>query len=368
MPTVDIKLKSCEYQVAIAPGALADLGENLSNLGARSAVIISDSTVSALYADQALTSLCDANIKSALISFPAGEQNKNLHTVEAIFDKLFALDIGLDRSTIIVGLGGGVSTDIAGFIAATAMRGLSWVACPTTLLASVDASVGGKTGVDHSAGKNLIGAFHQPARVIIDVNTLKTLPACEMRNGLAECVKHAVIADDSLLDFISQNSASFFTKSPGEFKSDILAQLIARNVQIKADIVQQDERESGKRAFLNLGHTVGHALELLVGYENLSHGQAVSLGMIAADHIALNRGLISAKLSQKIANLLAKIKLPVSLGKSCPDAEKIFQTMQLDKKNQSGKIRMVLPKNNSVEIFDNIEKSQILSAIQELEI
>ena len=357
--TVTVELGLRSYDVHIAAGAIESLGTIAAGIdNVRAAVVIADATVAGLYGDRATASLDSAGLAAAVIDFPPGEQNKNLATVQAIFDKLFAVEPAVDRGTLIVALGGGVSGDIAGLVAATALRGLRWLQCATTLLAAVDASVGGKTGVDHPAGKNLIGAFHQPRAVIIDVATLKTLPVEEVRNGLAECLKHAVIRDASMLDFIEDSAEALL-----ECDAEAMTELIARNVGIKAGVVAADERESGQRAHLNFGHTIGHAIEVCVGYEHISHGQAVALGMIAADHMAVGRGLIGEAEAERIRNLLDRLRLPTKWDSL--DGEMIWQVMQHDKKARGGRVRMVLPTRlGSVDIFDDIEPRAVRDAVK----
>jgi 3-dehydroquinate synthase len=319
------------------------------------AVVIADSTVARLYGKAALASLSAGKFDARLISFRAGESSKTLATYGRLMDRLLAIRPAIDRSTLIVGLGGGVTLDLAGFVAATALRGLDFVSCPTTLLADVDAAVGGKTAVDHPAGKNLIGAFHQPRAVLIDVDTLRTLPRRQLANGLAECVKHAVIRDAKLLSFIEDNAASILACKPA-----VMSRLIAWNVKIKAAIVSADEREAGERAHLNFGHTVGHAIEKLVGYDKIGHGEAVSLGMVAACELAVRRGLLPRADASRIRNVLHRLGLPVHRPGLNPAA--LWRIMQHDKKNRGGKVRMVLPTGlGSVEIFDNITKSDILA-------
>jgi len=325
-----------------------------------SAVVIADASVAALYGKRATDSLSAAGMAASLIDFPAGEEHKTLRTVHAVFDRLFAVRPQADRRTVIAALGGGVAGDLAGFVAATALRGLRWVQCPTTVLADVDASVGGKTGVDHEAGKNLIGAFHQPAGVLMDVETLATLPEEHFRNGLAECVKHAVIRDASLLDFIEDHAGRILAR-----EADILTDFLARNVAIKAAVVSADEREAGERAHLNYGHTIGHAIETHVGYAHIRHGEAVSLGMTAANHLAVERGLLESEAADRIEDLLKRLGLPVR--REGLDAEKIWQIMQHDKKAVGGQVRMVLPVMiGQVAVFDDITPAAVRGAVAAL--
>jgi len=286
--TVTVDLGRRSYGVRVGPGLLDAMGDAVAALpGVTGAAIVTDSNVGPLYGLRLSDALAAAGVRPAMIEFPAGEANKNLSTVADVLDALLATTPAVDRSTVVVALGGGVVGDLAGFVAAVALRGMRFYQCPTSLLADVDASVGGKTGVDHQAGKNLIGAFHQPSGVMVDVETLKTLPRGELIGGLAECVKHAVIRDASLLDYIEGRADDILA-----CHSDVMTDLIARNVAIKAQVVAADEREAGQRAHLNYGHTIGHAVEALAGYGELSHGQAVALGMVAANHLAVARGLL----------------------------------------------------------------------------
>jgi 3-dehydroquinate synthase len=312
----------------------------------RRAVVITDTNVGPLYAPKALQSLAAAGVQADAIDFAAGEPSKTLFTLAALFDKLFALRPAIDRRTAIVALGGGVVGDMAGLLAATALRGLPWVQCPTTLLADVDASVGGKTGVDHPAGKNLIGAFHQPRAVVIDVDALATLDAANVRSGLAECVKHAVICDAELLEWLWQRHEALLACEPRT-----MTELVARNVAIKARVVASDEREAGARAYLNLGHTVGHAVETLLGYGGVTHGQAVALGMMVACKLSERRGLMTPAQAERVSGVLERLGLETR--RSGLDAEAILNIVQHDKKARAGVVRMVLPRElGAVELLD----------------
>ncbi len=361
---VDLGLRS--YNVRIAPGMLARLGPTVAHLGeVSSAVVVSDSNVSELYGLTAIDSLKQAGVSARQITFPAGEQHKTLASASNLLDELLWGDPPADRRSVVVALGGGVTGDLAGFVAAVALRGLRWVQCPTSLLADVDASVGGKTAVDHPSGKNLIGVFHQPAGVLIDIDTLKTLPREEFINGLAECVKHAVIRDAELLNFIEDNTEKILALDPG-----VLTDFIARNVEIKAAVVSADERESGMRVHLNYGHTVAHAIETFVGYDRITHGQAVALGMAAAGRMAARRGLIEDEVAMRVEKILADLRLPVrmtdvggGIGKLNP--RRIREIMQRDKKTRGGRIRMILPvAPGQVSIFDDITPDAIDDAVE----
>jgi len=359
--TVRVDLGERSYDVRIGPDLLGMLGATVAAVGdVSSAVVISDATVAALYGKHALESLAAAHIPASLVEFPAGEAHKTLDTVQRVFDGLFRVDPPIDRSTVVVALGGGVPGDLAGYVAASALRGLPWVQCPTTILAAVDASVGGKTGVDHEAGKNLIGAFHQPRAVLMDVGTLATLPDEHFRNGLAECVKHGVIRDASLLDLIEDRAEQILAR-----EADTLTDLLARNVQIKAAVVSADEREAGERAHLNFGHTIGHAIEASVGYDSILHGQAVSLGMVAANRLAVDRGLIEAEAAERVEDLLTRLELPVRQADL--DADAIWDIMQHDKKARGGQVHMILPVViGQVAIFDDITPTAVRQAVEAL--
>lgn len=359
--TVPVDLGERSYEVRVGAGLLDDLGGRVSALGEfSSVVVISETNVAPLYGERAVGSLRSAGLETSSIEFPAGEANKTLGVVSTVLDELFALTPAVDRASLIVPLGGGVPGDLGGFVAAVALRGLRFYTCPTTVLADVDASVGGKTGVDHPAGKNLIGAFHQPAGVLIDVETLTTLPHRELVGGLAECVKHAVIRDAELLEFIEDHAEAI-----GACDADVMTELIARNVAIKAGVVAADEREAGERAHLNFGHTIGHAIEAHVGYGTISHGEAVSLGMVAACRLAVARGLLEAEAARRVEELLADLSLPVR--RDGLDAEAIWQIMQHDKKALAGQVRMVLPVMlGAVAIFDDITDHAVRDAVAQL--
>ncbi|MBN1942129.1 MAG: 3-dehydroquinate synthase [Phycisphaerae bacterium] len=365
---VRIDLAERSYDVRIASGLLRDAGGALAAwTGAAQAVVVSDTTVAPLHAQAVLASLAEAGPAARLLTFPAGEPNKTLATVSAVLDDLLAHDPPIDRKTVILALGGGVVGDLAGFVAAVALRGLRFLQLPTTLLAAVDSSVGGKTGVDHAAGKNLIGAFHQPAGVLCDVETLRTLPKSELCNGLAECVKHAVIRDAGLLDFLESRAADLLSGEDGDLKFDAggMIELIARNVAIKAKVVGEDERESGVRAHLNFGHTIGHAVETFVGYETMSHGQAVALGMVAENALAVARGLLSEDVARRVRDALAALGLPTRQGGL--DAKEIWRLMQYDKKAQAGRVRIALPRAlGDVAVYDDLNAEEVNHAVESL--
>jgi 3-dehydroquinate synthase len=360
--SIRVNLGARSYDVQIAPGMMGQLSQLTLLPRARSAVVIADRVVAGLYGQQVLGVLKSAGLRGHLIEFPNGEANKTLATYSKIFDELFALRPAVDRDTIIVALGGGVSGDLAGFVAATALRGLRWVQVPTTLLADVDASVGGKTGVDTAAGKNLIGAFHQPICVFVDVLALRTLSDDDIRTGLAECVKHGAIRQVALLEFLESpaNQSAIFARD-----ADVLADLVGQNVAIKAQVIAADETEAGLRAHLNFGHTIGHAIETLLGYGRISHGQGISLGMIAACQLSLSRGLVEQSYASRLEKLLDQLGLQVRWAGL--DGDEIIRIMQHDKKNRDGKIRMVLPVGpGRVDVFTDISADAIRATLRYL--
>mgnify|MGYP001438299019 CR=1 FL=1 len=358
--TVRVELGSRSYDVRIGADLLGELGQMAAGLGAANSILVADSNVSNLYGEVAINALTAQGVGARLIDFPAGEANKNLATMARLYDALFEIRPQVDRGWLIVALGGGVAGDMAGFLAATALRGLKWMQCPTTLLADVDASVGGKTGIDHAAGKNLIGAFHQPNAVLIDVDLLKTLSEAELANGLAECVKHAIIRDAGLLDFLEDHIQAIRAR-----QGEVMTELVTRNVQIKAAVVSADEKESGERAHLNFGHTIGHAIETLVGYDKIAHGQAVALGMAAGCRMAAGRGFIEDEAVERVRDLLASFALPVTWKDL--DGERIWEIMQHDKKVRDGQVRMVLPVVlGQAAVFDDITPEMVREAVAAL--
>lgn len=364
--TVRVELGRRSYAVQIAEGLLDQLGRAIRALPrARQAVVVTESNVAALFARRAVASLEAAGLETLVVAFPAGEPHKTLHTVSDVFGQILTHRPPIDRDTILIALGGGVTGDLGGFVAATALRGLRWVQAPTSLLADVDASVGGKTAVDHPAGKNLIGAFHQPAGVLIDVQTLRTLPLRELRNGLAECVKHAVIREPAMLDFLDDHLSELIAGENGKlaFPTDLMVELIARNVAIKAAVVAADERESGVRAHLNYGHTIGHAVESFIGFENIRHGEAVSLGIVAANELAVARGLLDAGVAERIRDTLVGIGLPVTWAGL--DAAAVWNLMQHDKKARGGNVNMILPSAlASVKVYRDIRLEEVAQALK----
>jgi 3-dehydroquinate synthase len=355
--TVPINLPHAPYDVQIGAGVLGCLADLLETMRASSVVVIADERVDALHGGALRDVLSRTKLASAVLTFPAGEASKNLATYGRLLDGLFDVRPAVDRRTVIVTFGGGVAGDMGGFVAASALRGLRFIQCPTTLLADVDASVGGKTGLDHKAGKNLIGAFHQPGGVLIDTAMLKTLDDRQLSNGLAECVKHGVIRDESLLTHLESARDAIFARDEAT-----LGDLVARNVRIKARVVLADEREANIREILNFGHTVGHAVEVMGGYDKLLHGEAVAIGMVMALRLARRRGLIDDASRTRVEDLLARLNLPTRCDNI--DADRLWEIMLHDKKARGGKVRMILPlRLGEVAVFDDVTSAEIAETI-----
>ena len=318
-----------DYVVHVRAGLLRDGAGELCAPHAGRAVIITQPVIARRYAATVVDALGAAGIAASVETFPAGERFKTLATVARLYRALY--DARADRKTRIIALGGGVVGDVAGFVAATYARGLPLVQIPTTLLAMVDSSVGGKTGVDFAQGKNLIGAFYQPRAVLVDPDVLATLPAREVRSGLAEVVKYGAIRDPALLDFL---------RPP--LDGEAFATIIERSCQIKAKVVERDEREeTGARAVLNFGHTVGHALEAATDYRRFRHGEAVAVGMVAAACIGEVAGITRGEARTRLVDTLRSLGLPVALPAAL-DVEAILGLLSLDKKAEAGRVRWVL--------------------------
>lgn len=336
MRSVKVSLGSRSYGIQIGGGLLAGLGVECAKLQlGQKCAVISDSNVAPLYGPAALASLKRAGFDAVLITVPAGETAKRLKHVEACFNQLAAHR--LERKSFIVALGGGVVGDLAGFTAASYLRGIPFVQVPTTLLAQVDSSVGGKTGVNLAAGKNLVGAFYQPRRVLCDLDTFRTLPDREFRAGLAEVIKYGVIYDAALFARLERDLAKILRRDPAA-----LAHIVARSCEIKADVVSQDETESGLRAILNFGHTIGHAIEAITAYGRYLHGEAISIGQVAAAHLSAELIGLPAKDVDRIRALFAAAGLPVSIKLTSPQRAKLLAAMTLDKKVSGGEIKFVL--------------------------
>ncbi len=360
MPTITVDTASgASYEVRLAAGALDSLGEAARGAlpAARRFLVVSDTNVWPLYGTRALESLRGAGLEAAEAIFPAGEESKRLPAAERLCDA--ALAAGLDRSSALVALGGGVVGDVAGLAAALYMRGVAHVQVPTTLLAMVDSSVGGKTAVDLAGGKNLVGAFHQPSLVLADPETLATLPERELAAGAAEVVKAGLLGDAALFEMLEKAPEEVFARG-----SAALVEAIRRSVELKRRIVEEDERESGARALLNLGHTFGHALETLHEYRTLLHGEAVAVGTVVACRLAVRLGRLEADAAERVARLLKALDLPTELGGV--DRGRLLELMGRDKKVRSGRPRLVLPVAiGRAEIFEDVPEDQVRGCLEE---
>ncbi len=333
--TLNVDLGERSYPIAIGPDLLDDAELLVRYVNGRQVAIVTNTTVAPLYLEKVAAPLRAAGRDVLEIVLPDGEQYKNWESLMLIFDALLAHKC--DRKTTLVALGGGVIGDLTGFAAASYMRGVPFVQIPTTLLAQVDSSVGGKTGLNHPLGKNMIGAFYQPRAVLADTNTLATLPARELAAGLAEVIKHGAILDAGFFDWLEQNMAALVARDP-----IALAHAIARSCEIKAEVVRRDEREGGLRAVLNFGHTFGHAIENGLGYGKWLHGEAVGCGMVMAADLSQRLGQIDAVQCARVKALVAAAGLPVA----APDlgTARWRELMEVDKKNEGGAIRFILLK------------------------
>ena len=337
MERIKVALEERGYDIIICSDCIKDTGNHLKDIGLRDKIcIVTNPKINKLYGRKITESLKKAGFLPLTIMIPDGERYKNLKTVSDIYDKLISYKI--ERSSSLIALGGGVIGDITGFAAATFLRGIPYIQVPTTLLAQVDSSVGGKTGVDHKKGKNLIGAFYQPRVVLIDTNSLQSLPKREFLAGMGEVVKYGVIADEDFLNYLEENLSDILA-----LKKEKLLYIIKRSCEIKARIVEEDEKEvTGKRAILNFGHTFGHAIETITGYKKYKHGEAVAIGMVMAAKFAFQMSICDVHVYLRIKRLLNRIGLPTEIQKL--NSKEALKIMELDKKVSEGKIRFILPK------------------------
>jgi len=334
--TVRVALSERSYQIRIGSGVIGSLGEFTQECRSTThAAVITDSNVEPRHADAAVASLQSANIRTDLLTVPAGEASKSIGQLGDLWNQLLAA--GADRKSVVVALGGGVVGDLAGFAAASYGRGLPFIQVPTSLLAQVDSSVGGKTGINLPGAKNMVGAFWQPSGVLIDIDTLATLPDREYLEGMAEVVKYGMILDEAFLAYLEANVDRILSRD-----ADVLREIVAKSCRYKADVVEADEREeSGRRAILNYGHTFCHAIEAVAGYGEYLHGEAVSIGMLCASRLAELLGRIGSDVTERQLRLLTALKLPVDVPDLDRDA--LLSAMQRDKKVEHGKLRFILP-------------------------
>jgi 3-dehydroquinate synthase len=345
------------YRVLIGQGLLKQLAACAGKfLPGKKCAVVTDSKVAPLFADRVERSLTSAGFKPTMITIQAGERSKTLKQAGAICEQMIAA--GLDGQSFVIGLGGGVIGDISGFVAAIYHRGIPHVQVPTTLLAMVDSSIGGKTGVNTADGKNLLGVLHHPSLVIDDLDVLKTLPRRQLNQGFAEIIKHAIIADARMFGMLQGWKAS---------EAPALKQLVLRNVKIKSKIVAKDERDlTGKRALLNFGHTVGHAIERAGNYRKFLHGEALSLGMVAACAVSIKRAGFPPRQRDAIVDLLQRFELPTKLPAHFR-REKIFNALKFDKKFEGGKIRFIItPRIGSAHVSRTVTMEDIREAVAAL--
>jgi len=338
MESIAVDLAQKTYEISIAPGNLERLGEKCRALGlGEKIMVVSNPAVFGLYGARTIAALAQANFQVSYCELPDGERYKTLKSIESIHD--LALENGLDRSSTLVALGGGVIGDMTGFAAATWLRGINVVQVPTTLLAMVDSSIGGKTGVNHPKGKNLIGAFHQPRLVLTDPQVLATLPEREFRAGMAEVIKYAIIGDPELFDRLEQANGL----KQHQVNPELLSTILTRSARAKADVVSKDEHElTGLRATLNYGHTIGHAIESVTKYVVVNHGEAVAIGMVAAGQLAVKLQLWTTAAAQRQNDVIHSADLATKLPTGI-DLDEIIKTLKSDKKVKAGKGVFILP-------------------------
>lgn len=352
MNTLRVKLGERSYDIVSGKGILPEFGKLCRNMEMNGrAMVVTNPTIGRLYLDPLKESLLNNDFHVTSIEIPDGEEYKDLGTLKGIYDAL--IDARLDRGSFLIALGGGVVGDMTGFAAATFLRGISYIQVPTTLLAQVDSSVGGKTGINHEKGKNLIGAFYQPKMVLIDVNTLDSLPEREYISGLAEVIKYGIVCDADFFAFIRDNVEKLRKRD-----KDCLESVIFRSCELKASVVSRDEREAGVRAILNFGHTIGHAVESLTEYKKYLHGEAVAIGMAQAAKVSEKMGYSTKEDTHDIVTILRQLGLPVEPPKF--GAELYLNAILHDKKVKDGGITFVL--NNGIGAF-YLEKIKDLESL-----
>lgn len=357
MREVHLNLDPYSYSITIDQNILGNLGQWIvPETKSDKVAVVTDEVVSKLYGDIVLKSLRDFEFDVRMIQVPSGEENKSLTWFSKIHDSL--IDHQMDRNSTLIAFGGGVIGDLSGFVAATFMRGISWIQVPTTLLAQVDASVGGKTAINHSKGKNMVGAFHQPSLVLIDVDTLHDLAERDVVSGLAEIIKHGVIMNEPLFSLIEKNLTKILRLVP-----EVLIEIIAESCANKAYVVENDEKENGLRSTLNYGHTFAHALEVLTDYNTFRHGEAVAVGMNCAAQLSVHLGMLDPCELDRQNTLLQNAGLPIQIPRI--QSEKFLEAMYLDKKTSHGKLKLILIEEiGKVKIRTGIPDNEILTVIE----
>ena len=354
MQKITVELEDRSYPIMLKRGLLSEVGSTLRDMGfSGRAAVVTNPVVEGLYGAAVTAGLKDAGFDPVVITIPDGESAKTIETASGIYDEL--IKNKMERSNLIIALGGGVVGDIAGFAAATYLRGVPYVHLPTTLLAQVDSSVGGKTAVNHPKGKNLIGAFYQPKAVFIDPETLQTLDGAELKSGFAEVVKYGVIWDKDFFALLEESAAALAADPPAS--GDELIKAIERSCEIKAEVVGADERETGIRSILNFGHTFAHAIETGAGYGRFKHGEAVSIGMVMAAELSRKLDLCDDSVPARIKALLSALGLPVDLPEL--SAEALIESMKLDKKVAGGRIRFVLVSELGKVLLKEVDEEEL---------
>jgi 3-dehydroquinate synthase len=356
METVNVELGKRSYPIYVGAGCLRDLGERLAETGSGSRVaVVTNSTVASLYLDRVRDTLVASRFDPISIQIPDGEEHKNLAWLALVYDKL--IDGGVDRNGTVIALGGGVTGDLAAFAAATYLRGVQCVQVPTTLLAQVDSSIGGKTGINHVAGKNLIGVFAQPRFVLADVDTLRTLPKRELTAGLAEVIKYGIILDAAFFNLLEDK-----LPAAQRVDRDLMVEIVRRSAMLKAQVVAADETEGDWRAVLNFGHTLGHAIESLTEYKQFLHGEAVAIGMVAAARLSCKLGIGREDDYQRIRRILQRCGLPTEIPADMR-GEPLALAMRTDKKSASGTIKFVCLERIGKTRFERLTCEEIVRHI-----
>lgn len=353
---IPVRLGARSHEIVVEPGALGTIGSRLSALGVGSrAALVTSGPIRRLHGKSVLESLERAGFATTVIEVPDGEAAKSLYVAEQCWERL--LEAGLDRSSTVLALGGGAVGDLAGFASATYMRGTNFVQLPTTILAQVDASIGGKTAIDHPKAKNLIGAFHQPRLVLVDPAAVQTLPEREFRSGLAEVIKHGIVLEAEYFAELERDVVAILGRD-----LDVLTRVIGGSCRLKASVVERDEREAEQRAVLNYGHTIGHALEAVTGYGQWAHGEAVSLGIVAAARLAARLGVAEERTVERQIRLLAAVGLPVRTPPV--DAEAVLAAIGHDKKARDGRVPFVLaPRIGAFRVVHDVPGDDVRAAM-----